>query len=179
MAQCRSLVHCLTFIVYHWASVTAGKYGRVCGWFAGWWNVLAWSLAACSIASILGNQTVAMYGLFHPNFVSHPWHIFVSYVLCLWVCCCIVLFGNKILPMLNDLGIFFVVAGVLVSIIVCVTLPHVNGTGYATNSFVWSDWENQTGYKSDGFAFLLGMLNGAYAVGTPDCCTHLAEEIPR
>lgn len=22
--------------VYHWASVTGGRYGRVCGWFAGW-----------------------------------------------------------------------------------------------------------------------------------------------
>jgi len=22
-------------IVYHWASVTAGRHGRICGWFAG------------------------------------------------------------------------------------------------------------------------------------------------
>lgn len=25
----------------------------------------------------------------------------------------------------------------------------------------------------------MGMLNGAYAIGTPDCVSHLAEEIPR
>jgi choline transport protein len=32
--------------VYHWASITPGpKYGRVCGWFAGWWNFLAWNFA--------------------------------------------------------------------------------------------------------------------------------------
>lgn len=24
--------------VYHWASITGGRYGRICGWFAGWWN---------------------------------------------------------------------------------------------------------------------------------------------
>ena len=24
--------------VYHWASITGGKYGRVWGWFAGWLN---------------------------------------------------------------------------------------------------------------------------------------------
>lgn len=30
--------------VYHWASITAGpKYGRVCGFFAGWWNFFAWN----------------------------------------------------------------------------------------------------------------------------------------
>jgi len=171
--------HQLSFAVYHWASITAGRYGRVCGWFAGYWNLLAWSLGGCSITAILGNQTVAMYGLFHPNFVAQPWHVFVSYIICTWLCCCIVLFANRILPALNDLGIFFVVGGVVVTIIVCATLPHVNGTGYASNAFVWSEWVNNTGYKSDGFVFLLGMLNGAYAVGTPDCVTHLAEEIPR
>lgn len=31
--------------VYHWASITPGpKYGRICGWFAGWLNFFAWSL---------------------------------------------------------------------------------------------------------------------------------------
>jgi choline transport protein len=57
-------------------------------------------------------------------------------------------------------------------------MPHTTGNGYATSSFVWADWANETGYSSDGFVFLAGMLNGAYAVGTPDCVSHLAEEIP-
>ncbi|MCJ1230173.1 hypothetical protein MMC12_006845 [Toensbergia leucococca] len=56
-------------------------------------------------------------------------------------------------------------------------MPHVNGIPYATNSFVWRDLENSTGYSSDGFVFALGMLNGAFTVGTPDVVSHLAEEI--
>lgn len=41
--------------VYHWASVTPGKkYGRVVGFFAGYWNWLAWVLGAASISSIAG-----------------------------------------------------------------------------------------------------------------------------
>ncbi len=39
--------------VYHWASITGGRYGRVCGWFAGWWNFWAWIFGnhvSCSIA---------------------------------------------------------------------------------------------------------------------------------
>jgi amino acid transporter len=32
--------------VYHWASITPGpRFGRICGWFAGWWNFLAWNFA--------------------------------------------------------------------------------------------------------------------------------------
>lgn len=57
-------------------------------------------------------------------------------------------------------------------------MPHQNESSYASSSFVWADWSNQTGYSSNGFVFLAGMLNGAYAVGTPDCVSHLAEEIP-
>jgi choline transport protein len=61
---------------------------------------------------------------------------------------------------------------------VLVIMPSQTGKGYATNSFVWTEWNNETGYSSNGFVFLAGMLNGAFAIGTPDGCTHLAEEIP-
>ncbi|PKY09092.1 putative choline transport protein [Aspergillus campestris IBT 28561] len=164
--------------VYHWASITAGKWGRVCGFFAGFWNCLAWILGAASMSSILGQQTVSMYALMHPGFEPEQWHIFVSFILCTWMCCCIVLFCNRILPYIGNMGGFFILAGVFIAIVVCAVMPHVNGTGYASDKDVWRTWENGTGYSSQGFVFVAGMLNGAYSVGTPDCSTHLAEEIP-
>lgn len=40
--------------VYHWASITPGKrWGALVGFFAGWWNYLAWCLGAASMAAIL------------------------------------------------------------------------------------------------------------------------------
>jgi choline transport protein len=51
-------------------------------------------------------------------------------------------------------------------------MPSTTGKGYATNEFVWGNWMNGTGYSSNGFVFLAGMLNGAFAIGTPDGCTH-------
>ena len=47
----------------------------------------------------------------------------------------------------------------------------------ASASFVFTDWQNATGW-SGGVAFLTGMLNGAFAIGTPDSVTHMAEELP-
>jgi amino acid transporter len=58
-------------------------------------------------------------------------------------------------------------------------MPSRNGFGYAPSELVWKTWTNSIGYSSNGFVFCAGMLNGAYAVGTPDCVTHLAEEIPQ
>lgn len=165
------------YAVYHWATITGGKWGRPIGYFAGWWNFLAWVFGAASTSSILANQTVAMYSLKHPDFVAHPWHTFVSFIICTWLCCFVVLFANRALPMIENIGGFFILSGVLIVIIVAAVMPTVTGNGHATNDFVWKDWQNLSGYSSNGFVFVAGMLNGAFAVGTPDCVSHLAEEI--
>lgn len=136
-------------------------------------------MGTASILAILGNLAVSMYAIFHPAFVIEKWHVFVAYIIFTWISCATVLFANRALPWISNIGTFFIVAGVLVTIIVCAAMPNVNGSPYASNASVWKDWENETGYSSDGFAFLAGMLNGAYAVGTPDIVSHLAEEIPK
>ncbi|KAL9099086.1 MAG: hypothetical protein Q9163_005365 [Psora crenata] len=141
--------------------------------------MVGWLLALASVCQIVGAQTVSMYAAFHPGFVAQQWHVFVSFLAITWVSYAIVLFCNRILPMFESLGGFFTITGVFITIVVCAAMPVVKGVGHASNNFVWRDWVNRTGYSSNGFVFLLGMLNGAYAVGTPDITTHLAEEIPR
>lgn len=120
-----------------------------------------------------------MYTLFHPELEPQPWNVFVSYTLCTILCCATVLFGNRILPYTGHLGSALIIGGVLITILVCAFMPHVNGVGYASNKFVWKDWQNGTGYSSNGFVFVAGMLNGAYSVGCVDVTSHMAEEIPR
>ncbi|KAL8764289.1 MAG: hypothetical protein Q9203_007168 [Teloschistes exilis] len=164
--------------VYHWATITAGRYGRVCGWFAGWWNCLAWLLALAAQLQIVAAQSVSMYAVMHDGFETARWQVFVTYIILAWIACFTVLYMNRTLPSIQMFGGFLVIAGVFVTIVLCAVLPHVTHKGYATNHSVWEDWQNETGYESNGFVFLLGMLNGAYAVGTPDLLAHLAEEVP-
>lgn len=120
-----------------------------------------------------------MYGVLHPDLVQQRWMVFVAYIILCWLLAAVVLFANRITPYFEQFAAFVVIVGLIVTVIVCAVMPHVNGQPYASNAFVWSDWVNVTGYSSDGFAFLLGMLNGSFAVGTPDVTSHLAEEIPR
>ena len=112
----------------------------------------------------MGNQLVTMWGLFHWDFAAQAWHVFVSYVIVTWIACVIVLFFNRALPTVEKVGMFIIVAGVFITIVVCAVMPHVNGNPYASNSFVWRDWENATGWNSNGFVFVAGMLNGAYVI---------------
>ena len=64
-------------------------------------------------------------------------------------------------------------AGLLVSIIVLAVMPRGR---HASNADVWRVYSNETGGWSDGICFLMGLLNAAFAVGVPDCISHLAEE---
>ncbi|MCJ1328887.1 hypothetical protein MMC10_005564 [Thelotrema lepadinum] len=162
--------------VYHWASITPGpKYGRAIGFFTGSLNYFGWIFDLASIVSIPSNVVVQMYALYHPELVIEPWHVYVAFVLITWLCCAFVIFGNRFLPFLNNIGLFLIIVGGLVTIIVVAAMPKV----HAPNDFVWGSFDenNVTGW-SGGVAFLAGVLNGAFTIGTPDAVTHMAEELP-
>lgn len=131
------------------------------------WNCLGWIFGTASISSILANQIISMYGLFHEGYAFERWHVFIVYLIITWMSCAVVLFANRALPKISTLGLILILAGVFITILVCAIMPSRTGNGYATNSFVWKDWSNQAGWSSDGFVFCAGMLNGAFAVGTP------------
>ena len=141
------------------------------------WNFFAWVFGAASVSSICANQILTMWNLFHPDYVPQRWHVFVAYLIITWLCASTVLFANRGLPLINNIGLFLILAGVVTTILICAIMPSTTHSSHATSSAVWTDWQNSTGWPS-GFAFLAGMLNGAYAIGTPDCVSHLAEEIP-
>ncbi|KAF2112027.1 putative choline transport protein [Lophiotrema nucula] len=162
--------------VYHFASITAGvKYGRVLGFFTGSINFFGWLFDFASITQIASNVAVQLYAIFHPDLVIEPWHVYVAYLLITWSIASICIFANRASPTLQHAGLVLVVVGGLVTIIVLAATPNQ----HASNSFVWGGFtaNNLTGW-SDGVAFLTGVLNGAFTIGTVDAITHLAEELP-
>jgi choline transport protein len=151
--------------VYHWASITPGpRAGRILGFFAGSINFFGWMFDLASIAQIEASVGVQMYAVFHPDLVIQPWQVYITYVMLTIVCVAFCIFYNRFIPKLQDAGL---------SIIVVAAMPKQ----HATSASVWRDWENATGWGG-GVAFLTGVLNGAFTIGTPDSITHIAEELP-
>jgi choline transport protein len=128
----------------------------VTGFYAGWFNFLAWVFATSSTCAILGNSLVQMYLVNHPDVEWHAWMVFIAFQLLNWLGCAMVCFGNRLLPLLNSIGSFIVVGGVLSSIIVLAVMP----TQHSTNELVWSTFVNNTGWHNNGLVFIMGMLNG-------------------
>ena len=160
--------------VYHWASITPGpRYGRVFGFYAGWLNFFGWLFDLASIAYIMSELCVQMYFLYHPLYIIQPWNIFVALLIIVWLCIAATIFFNRYLSYLQHFGLFVVLVGGFVTIVVLAAMP----AKHSSNAFVWTDFENATGW-SGGVAFLTGVLNGAFTIGTPDAVTHMAEELP-
>ncbi|KAF4555697.1 Amino acid permease-like protein 15 [Elsinoe fawcettii] len=164
--------------VYHWASVTAGSYGRPVGFFAGWLNFFAWIFGLASSLQIIGLQITSAYALYHPEYVAERSHVIAVYIITTWLLCGGVIVANRILPHVETLGGILCMSGFFVTVLVCAILPGSTGGGHASAIAIWKTWSNGTGW-SDGLAFCLGMLNGAYAVGTPDAISKLCEEVPK
>ena len=143
------------------------------GFFTGFINFFGWLFDLASIVYIMSELVVQMYAIYHPNYTIQPWHIFVSLTLITWICIGVTIFFNRFLPILEQFGLFVVLAGGLVTVIVLAAMPKK----HASHSFVWTNWDNETGWSS-GVAFLTGVLNGAFTIGTPDAITHMAEELP-
>lgn len=101
------------------------------------------------------------YGLYHPDYVIQQWHIFVALVGCTWLCIAATIFCNRALPYVQSFGMFMVLVGGLVAIMVVAIMP----AQHAERSFVWTDFQNETGWPN-GVAFLTGVLNG----GSPCMC---------
>ncbi|KPM40106.1 hypothetical protein AK830_g6415 [Neonectria ditissima] len=161
--------------VYHWATLAAGpKWGRMAGFFAGWINFYGWMFGLASLAQISANTAVQLYATYNTEYSSEAWHVYIAYLLVLWISASAVIFANKLIPYTQNLGLVLVVVGGLVTIVVIAAMP----TRHASNHFVWGSFDenNVTGWNG-GVAFMVGVLNGAFTIGTPDAITHMAEEI--
>lgn len=135
--------------VYAWASITPGhRYGRVIGFFTGFLNFFGWIFDFASIASIPANVVVQMYAVFHPDFIVKEWHTYVAFVLITWLCTAFVIFCNRWIPFLQYIGLFLILAGGFVTIVVCAAMPKQ----HASNAFVWENFQNFTGYVSSAFS---------------------------
>jgi choline transport protein len=163
--------------VYHWATIAGGpKWGRMVGFFTGWINFYGWMFDLASLMQILAYISVQLYATYHQDtYEPEAWHVYIAYVVFLWLITLLVILGNRLVPYTQHAGMFFVVVGGIVTIIVLAAMP----ASHASNYFVWGSFSenNLTGW-ADGVAFLLGVLNGAFTIGTPDAITHMAEELP-
>jgi amino acid permease (GABA permease) len=161
---------------YHWAAIISWKgYSAAISYVTGWINVAAW-VCLTATGSLLGSQLiVGLIALFHTDYVVKPWHQFLIYDAYVLAAFLINTFANRLLPLFTKSAFFWSLSGFA---IISITVLACASPTFQSGKFVYGDFINRTGWP-DGVAWLLGLLQGAFALTGFDATIHMIEEIPR
>ncbi|CAN8102651.1 unnamed protein product [Discula destructiva] len=161
---------------YHWVAIISWKRAaRVISYSTGWINVAAWVCLTAS-GGLLGSQLIlGVISLMHPEYESKAWHQFLIYIAYTLAAFFINAFMNRLLPYFNKAAFLWSLAGFA---IICITVLACATPDYQSASFVFGSFINESGWP-DGLSWLLGLLQGAFALTGFDAVIHMIEEIPR
>ncbi|PQK15205.1 hypothetical protein BB8028_0005g07190 [Beauveria bassiana] len=160
---------------YHWVAIIAWKrWARGLSYATGWINVSGW-IALTATTGLLGSTFVVnIISLLHSDYEPKPWHQFLIYIGFTLAALVVNAFLTRILPMVTQAGFLWSLAGF---VIISITILACSSGDYQSGEFVYTQFTNEVGWP-DGLAWMLGLLQGAFALTGFDATAHMIEEIP-
>ncbi|KAJ5812493.1 hypothetical protein N7474_008794 [Penicillium riverlandense] len=158
---------------YHWTSILSPKrYSRVLSYCCGTINIFSWISTSAGVTILPAQFIVSMAIYNYPGYEPRTWHYFLIYQATNIIVLLYNVFAIRRTSWLHDIC-FFVSISSFFSILVTtlVRTPQMQSA-----QFVWTTFINESGWKSNGIAFLTGMINPNYIYCGIDGAIHLAEE---
>ncbi|CAH0058443.1 unnamed protein product [Clonostachys solani] len=159
---------------YHWvAALCPAPRKAAAAWATGWISVGGQILLTASSAFAAGLQTQALIVLNDETYVPSRWQGMLFYWAILVYAGLLNVWGSKLMPHFNLVsGVIHIGAFVGIIITLGVMAPK------NTSNFVFTEFENNSGWGSDGVSWLVGMQSTVYPFLGYDAACHLAEELP-
>ncbi|KAF4983911.1 hypothetical protein FZEAL_788 [Fusarium zealandicum] len=160
---------------YHWAAIVAWpRWSRGISYVTGWINTSGYVVLTAT-APLLGSTFVMDTITFmHPTYEGQAWHQFLIYMAFTLIALVVNAFATRLLPMINKAAFLWSIAGF---VIISITVLACATPNYQSGSFVYGKFINESGW-SDGTSWLIGLLQGAFALTGFDAAAHMIEEIP-
>ncbi|KAJ9206539.1 hypothetical protein DTO164E3_780 [Paecilomyces variotii] len=158
---------------YFWASELAPrKHANFASYVTGWFAWAGSIFCSASVALSLGSFAVGLWQLGHPDFVIETWHSVVAYeIISFW--CFLFNCVGKVLPKVATATLYIsLISFVVILITVPATAHH-----HASAKDVFAKFVNNTGWSSDGIAYIVGLMNPNWVFACLDSATHMAEEV--
>lgn len=157
--------------LYFWAGRLARTHKREWAWVVGWFNFMgevavttAVDYGAAVTWTALLNLTVGL--------EVTPMTTFVAFVVILLLHGLLNAFGVNLVQMLSTVSAWWHLAGVAIIVAVLVLVPD----HHQSASWVFTHFENNTGWTSSFYVFLMGLLMAQYTFTGYDASAHVAEE---
>lgn len=160
---------------YYWVAVIAPRrLRRFLSWFVGWLSVGGW-IAMNATGPLLASQLIqGIITVMHQDYKAERWHTFCIFLAFAIGGFLINIFGNRLLPIMNQAAFMWSLTGFVV---ISITILACASPDYPSGEWVYSRFKNETNWPN-GFAWLLGLLQGAFGLAAYDSVAHMIEEIP-
>ena len=165
--------------IYWWASRLGGP---VWGWFTGWFNLIGLVAVVASVDYGAATFLNALLGLFDVDFIVDftdsskvLGETFGLFVIIIVAHALLNIFRTNLLAVINNISVFWHVAGVAVIIALLVFGPD----SHQSFSFVFTHRENASGFGMGMYWFYvlpLGFLLTQYTITGFDASAHISEE---
>jgi amino acid transporter len=165
--------------IYWWASRLGGP---VWGWFTGWFNLIGLVAVVASVDYACASFLNVLLGLYKVDFIvnfadsSGILHeTFLLFVIILFVHALLNIFNTHLLAMINNVSVFWHVAGVAVIVAILAFGPDK----HQSIDFVFTERFNNSGFSDSMYWFYvlpLGFLLTQYTITGFDSCAHISEE---
>lgn len=149
------------------------KYRHAGAYVAAWFSFLAWATAVTSSSIFVATSIFSLVTLYQPTFLAHAWQVYLMHV-------GIAAFTSYTVAEhprgigLVSIGFFYATLGGFIASLVAVLVASPQKR---SASFVFSEWNNQTGW-TDGFSFFIGTSLCLWSFAGLDGATHISEEVP-
>jgi amino acid permease (GABA permease) len=157
--------------LYYWSAKLAGKNGPAWSWFTGWFNFLGQVAVTAGIDFGAAFFINAFLNLQFGMGLAH-WQTILIFGIVLLVHGLLNQFGIRLVALLNDVSVWWHIAGVLIIVSVLAFAP----SHHQSASFVFTHFVNMTGWHSTFYVMLIGLLLAQYTFTGYDASAHMTEE---
>ena len=158
---------------YHWSAGFAPvRFAATFSWAAGWITVFARISLYASTSFMAGQVVQGLIVLNIDGYSPLQWQGTLIYWGILLLTTVVNVLGIRKFPHIETVAFIF-----LICLFFCFLVPLVYLTPQSTPQFVFTDYENSSGWDNDGVVWFLGLLNAAYAFVGIDGTSHMSEEV--
>ncbi|KAI7887610.1 amino acid permease-domain-containing protein [Mucor mucedo] len=159
--------------LYFWtAQLSDSQWVPFMCWIVGYFNWLSLSVAICAGDLGMAGFLTSAITVVKPEFQTTPAIDFGVFLVIILVHGWMNTLPVKYTGMINNLSVWWHLMGILFIVIVGLMLTP----NKASASFVFTQTYNGSGLKSDGYAWLIGLLQAQFTLNGYDTAAHVSEE---
>ncbi|KAK7419944.1 hypothetical protein QQZ08_010647 [Neonectria magnoliae] len=169
---------------YHWvAELSNDGWRPLLSWMTGWMAFSSMLLGVVGSIFAFSIQVQVFAMACNPEYVPEQWHVTMIFIASALVNGLVNIFGVRFYHVMN---IYVMVHQAVFYIAVIITLLACTSPNFNSASYVFTNFQNVSGWSSDGVSFLIGVLGlviGFVAVEAPahfsEEMNHATRDIPR